>query len=97
MLGDGSVLKKPCEEVNKTVPYFYEWPLFQAFVHKNRSYRTIDDYLEYHLDVLSRTSFNFSDRTIRKNSNVDALPDGAYTILKANPKSLEYEFKVNDN
>jgi len=52
----------------------------------------MDDYLEYHLDELSRTAFNSEDHGLGSNTDVDALPDGTYTILKASPRSLEFEF-----
>ena len=57
----------------------------------------MDEFLFYHLDILSNTTLDISNRSFDQNENVNALPDGVYRIKEANNYKLEYDVRVNDH
>ena len=82
--GNGNVMTSPCNEINRTVPYFEEFT--------KDKYEKMDgmaDYLATVVKSFASVSLDFNDRDARF-SELDNLPDGAYKIRQANKKKLSY-------
>ena len=79
--------------INKTVPYFKDWEEENS----DKKFKDIDDMLYYHLDKLSSTAFDYTDRVFDWNEDVQALPDAVYKVYEANEKLLKYDARVADH
>jgi len=85
--GRTSVLQYPCEEVNKSVPYFV--PLSEKYRHNN-------EYLFDTLDLMHMQDIDLVNK-YAKVEHMEKLPDGTFTIYESTPKKLRYKFQANDN
>ena len=85
-------MSTPCGLINKTVPYFKDWE-----EENNGRYEDIDAFLYYHLDILSGTPFDYSNRVFDDNEDVKALPDAVYKVYEANEKILNFDASVADH
>lgn len=52
--------------INKTVPYFKDWEEENS----DKKFKDIDDMLYFHLDKLSSTPFDYTDRVFDWNEDV---------------------------
>lgn len=72
--GNGNVLTSPCNEINRTVPYFKEFTREEYTDMKGMS-----DYLAGVVKSFASVSLDFNDRDA-KFPELDNLPDGAFKI-----------------
>lgn len=93
--GRKNVLSSPCNSVDKTVPYFRDWPEVNNEDYNNE-FPSMDHYLFKHLENLGSTTMEYTNRNFDQNEDVKALPDAVYTIAEANSKLLKYTARVND-
>jgi hypothetical protein len=88
--GRKNVLTYPCNEVNKTVPYFKEFT-----PHNFHGHNAMSDYIASVIKSFSETQLDFNDREY-KIPELANLPDGAFKVRQANPQKLDYNLQVND-
>lgn len=91
-----NILSSPCNQKEKVVPYFQEWNQFNT-EHEFSKWQNVDAFLFKHMENLQHTPIDFVNRTFDDNKDVSALPDGVFKVFEANPKSLHYTFRINDN
>lgn len=77
------------------VPYFKEFNDLNEEL--GGKYNNTDEIIYEHVDKLSRTVLDFTDRNFDQNEDVKALPDGVYRVYEANSGLLHYDVSSNDN
>jgi hypothetical protein len=82
--GKYNVLTSPCNEINKTTPYFKE------FTEEDyKGYSTMNDYMLESTKKLAAAPISFKDKNFEP-EELALLPDGAYTVSEANRNKLRY-------
>jgi hypothetical protein len=85
-----NVLNYPCNENNRTNPYFEPYSSL-----KYQKSKSQDEYLFNTIKNFSSISISLNDRNVFF-PQIDALPDGAYKIKESNNKTLSYNVQIND-
>jgi hypothetical protein len=85
-----NILSFPCNNVNKSVPYFREFSS-----DKYQGFKTMDDYLYDGVAKLHAANISFTERDVNI-PETDLLPDGAIMIREASARKLRYNVQVND-
>lgn len=68
LLNSNNIFQFPCPDIEKNTPYFRDFKDVNA--EEGGKYEDVDAFLYDHLDVLSHTHFNWSDRNFDYNKDV---------------------------
>lgn len=83
-------LSQPCNEVNKTVPYFNEYRQMAP-----TDPLDMTEQLVKKIGLLSNAKMDYKDKNFHM-PEVDDIPDGAFTVKSASQKTLSYNMQVNN-
>ena len=87
------VLTYPCNDNNRSVPYFEEFTL-DKYGDKQEGVTDMQLYLKKVISMFTDANIQFDKRDYSF-PELDLLPDGAYTIKEANNQSLKYNMQIN--